>query len=245
MIDSHTATLPRRRTARTAGALYLALALTGVGGFLIVRPRLFDADSPATTLEQLIAHDALARAGIALELGIVVTQALLALWFFRLFRSVDLGAAAAVMAFGLVNAGMILASAAMLATARSVAVDPDVAPGGDAEATVQLAYIVSDHLWSVAGVFFGLWLIPMGWLVLRSGWMPQALGWFLVAGGIGYVASAIAAALVPDLGAAKDLFTIPANIGEFWMVGYLLIFGARTAQTRSTSRDSAASEPGR
>ena len=30
-------------------------------------------------------------------------------------------------------------------------------------------YVVSDNLWITGGIFFGLWLVPMGWLVLLSG----------------------------------------------------------------------------
>jgi hypothetical protein len=39
-----------------------------------------------------------------------------------------------------------------------------VAVSGGAAATVQLLYVISGHLWGVAGLFFGLCLIPMGWL---------------------------------------------------------------------------------
>jgi Domain of unknown function (DUF4386) len=81
------------RTARITGLLYLGLALTGVLGFLVVRPRLLDSNNPDATLTNLLEHEGLARLGIALELGIVVTQALTAVWFYRLFRSVDTFAA--------------------------------------------------------------------------------------------------------------------------------------------------------
>lgn len=231
MLDRRPAPAPDRRVARTTGALYLALVLTGVCGFLLIRPYMYDVDDPTATLTHLVDNDSLARAGIALELGIALTQALLALWFFRLFRCVDVVAAAAVLAFGLVNAVAILASASLLTTAHTVAGDPGLAPGGDAEATVQLAYAHSANLWAAASIFFGLWLIPMGLLVLYSGWMPRPLGWFLIVGGLGYTLSAFVTPLLPDVGAAADALTIPANIGEFWMVGYLLIRGARRLDT--------------
>jgi hypothetical protein len=79
----------------------------------------------------------------------------------------------------------------------------------------------------VGALFFGLWLIPMGWCVLRSGWMPRALGWILVGGGVGYVLSAFLRYLVPDAQVLTEALAYPASIGEFWMVGYLLIRGVR------------------
>jgi hypothetical protein len=211
------------RTARMTGLLYLGLAITGLLGFLLIRPQLFVADDPSATLANLVEHESLARAGVAVELLIVVTQALVAVWFYRLFRTADPLAASGITAFGLVNAVAILINAALLATAAELALDPI----GDAAATVQLLYLVSGHLWGVGALFFGLWLIPMGWCVLRSGWMPRALGWILVGGGIGYVLSAFIRYLAPDASVVADALVLPATVGEFWMVGYLLVRGVR------------------
>lgn len=213
------------RTARTTGLLYLGLAITGLLGFLVIRGQLFVADDPGATLANLVEHEALARTGIALELGVVVTQALVAVWFYRLFRGVDAFAAGCIAAFGLVNAAAILASAAFLATALDVALDDSLAPGGGVAATAQLMYVVSGHFWTAGGVFFGLWLVPMGVCVLRSGSMSRPLGWLLVGGGVGYVVSALAAYVVPDVDVLAAALTIPASAGEFWMIGYLLLRG--------------------
>lgn len=215
------------RTARTTGLLYLGLAITGLVGFMLVRNQLFVPDSPDATLANLVQQEFLARLGVLVEMGIVLTQALVALWFFRLFSSVDPFAAGAIAAFGLVNAVAILGSAAVLGAALDVSQDASLAAGGATAATAQLLYVVSGHLWSVGGIFFGLWLIPMGWLALRSGWMPAALGWILMIGGVGYVANAMLGSLLPDAGPVLDLLTLPATVGELWMVGYLCIKGVR------------------
>jgi hypothetical protein len=211
------------RTARTTGLLYLGLAITGLLGFLLIRPQLFAAGDPGATLANLAAHESLARADVAFELLVVVTQALAAVWFYRLFRTAAPLAAAGIAVFGLVNAIAILISAAMLATAMQLASDPI----GDAAATVQLLYLISGNLWGVGALFFGLWLIPMGRCVLSSGWMPRALGWILIVGGVAYVLGAFAKYLAPDLPLVADAFALPATVGEFWMIGYLLVRGVR------------------
>lgn len=211
------------RTARMTGLLYLGLAITGALGFLVIRPQLFAAEAPSATLANLVAHEALARAGVALELLVVVTQALAAVWFYRLFRTAAPAAASGIAAFGLVNAVAILVSAALLATAVELARDPV----GDAAVTVQLLYLVSGNVWGVAALFFGLWLIPMGWCVLRSGWMPRTLGWILVVGGLGYLASAFIRYLAPDALVVADALAYPATVGELWMIGFLLVRGVR------------------
>ncbi len=214
---------PLVRTARITGLLYLGLAVAGGLGFLLVRSRLFSDGDPAATLANLVAHESLARTGVALELLTVLTQALAAVWFYRLFRGTNHVAAAGIAAFGLVNAVVILVSAALL----GAAVDLSTEPFGDAAAGVQQLYLVSGALWNVGGIFFGLWLMPMGWCALSSGWMPRALGWVLIAGGAGYVTGTFVTYLAPGLSAVADVLVIPATVGELWMVGYLLVRGVR------------------
>ena len=213
------------RTARTTGALYLALAATGALGFLAVRPVLADPDA-AVTLANLQEREALARAGIALELGLVVFQSLAALWFYRLFRGVDAFAAGAIAVFGVVNAVAVMGSAAFLATALEAA---QGGAGGGA-GTPQLMYEVSENFWGVGNLFFGLWLVPMGVCALRSGTMPRLLGRLLVLGGAGYVLSGFVSYLLPDAEALAGVLVVPATIGELWMVGFLLVRGTGRAR---------------
>ena len=215
------------RTARVTGLLYLGLAITGLLGNMLVRNQLFVADDPTATLANLTQHESLARLGIVTEMGVVITQALVALWFYRLFKGVNAFAAGSIAAFGLVNAVAILVSAAMLATALDVSQDASLTVSGGAAATAQLLYVGSGHLWIIGGIFFGLWLIPMGWLARRSGWMPSLLGWILMIGGVGYVVSALLRYVLPDAGLAVALLTTPATVGELWMVGYLCLRGVR------------------
>jgi len=221
------------RTARTTGLLYLGLAVSGLTGFLLIRPRVFADGAPEAMLARLIEQESLARAGVAFELLIVVTQALAAIWFYRLFRTAAPVAAGSIAAFGLVNATAILGSAALLATAVQVAADPV----GDAATSVRLLSLASANLWGVGALFFGLWLIPMGWCVLRSGWMPRPLGWVLVVGGAGYVLSAFVAYLAPGVPAVASALTAPASVGEFWMMGYLLVRGVRRSAFEEAPHD--------
>ncbi|GAB3726695.1 hypothetical protein GCM10027598_45880 [Amycolatopsis oliviviridis] len=110
-----------------------------------------------------------------------------------------------------------------LATAVQLASDPI----GDTAATVRLLYLVSGNLWGVGTLFFGLWPIPLGQCALRSGWMPRTLGLLLIGGGIAYVLSAFTTYLAPGLPLVADALALPATVGEFWMIGYLLVRGVR------------------
>ena len=217
-------------TARATGAWYLGLAVTGVLGFLLVRPELFAEGDAAATLANLQEKQALAHLGVLLEMAVVVTQSLAAIWFYKLFRGIRTAAAVSIAAFGLVNAVAIMASAVFMATASAVAADASLAPAGDAAATVGLLWQLSTDAWGIGALFFGLWLIPMGWVAITTARFPKALGWILVVGGIGYLLSSVVGyGSVDPPSVLVEGLAFPATIGEFWMIGYLLVRGIRPA----------------
>src|SRR3546814_15082302 len=97
------ATASRIRTARITGLWYLGLAVCGLCGFLLIRSQLYAPGDPQQTLAQLREQAWLARAGLALQLGIVITHAPATECFFRPFPRVHAVAAAPLPAFGLLT----------------------------------------------------------------------------------------------------------------------------------------------
>jgi len=223
-----------KRTARITGLLYLALAITGMVAYLVLRSKIYVADDAEATTANLIEFESFARWRIAFDFALVISQSLAALWFFKLYRGVNSFAAACLTAFGLVNAAIILVATAFTITAINVATGELGASGIDQASTVQLLYNLNDAAWGGGNLFFGLWLIPMGYLAIKSGFMPRILGQILVIGGFGYIASAFVYYLAPDAPAAvSSVLTGVATIGEFWAIGYLIIKGVRTPRGAS------------
>ncbi len=210
-------------TARTAGIWYLLMAISGVLGFLILHPQIFDTD-PNTTLTNLTDGASLARIRLLTEFLIIISQALTAVWFYRLFKNINDWAAWATGIWGIVNAVAIMISAISMGTAISIASSAQMLE--DKVVLIDLLSTLMTNAWGVGGLFFGLWLIPMGYIITSSKRMPVWLGRILILGGIGYLLSTALNYL--DLsGSWGSYLTIPATIGEFWMIGYLLIFGIR------------------
>ena len=218
------------RTARLAGIWYLALAITGVLGFMVYHPQVYDAADPVKTLANLTESESLARIRLVLEFGIVVSQALAAVWFYKLFRGINEWGAWSLGIWGTVNSCLIMVSAVAMGTAIDVAAG--TSSQEDKIVMIQLLTRLSANAWGVGGLFFGLWLIPMGYVVVTSRRMPPWLGRILIMGGVGYLLSTIIS-YAGYSNAVISSLTIPATVGEFWMIGYLLIYGIREAPTEA------------
>ena len=200
---------------RTTGLLYLGLAVSGMISFLGIKSQIFVEGNPADTASKLLEKESLARVGITFEILLVLTQALTAMWFYKLFKKLDSFAAMTLAIFGMVNAVAILIATAFWLSALNSAL---------ASNTVELTYnLLSIHndIWTIATLFFGLWLIPMGYLS-RKALMPKALAGFLIIGGALYLASTFVLVLLPNQDMLANLMSIPGTIGEFWIIGYLI-----------------------
>jgi hypothetical protein len=211
-------------TARMAGVWYLMLAIAGMVGFLMLHARIYVAGDATQTLSNLVAHETLARTRLLFELLIVVSQALAAVWFYKLFKDMRPVAAWALAAWGMVNAVAIMISAMAMGGAIEVANSAQ----GQQEKLILIQVFAQfiKNAWGVGSLFFGLWLIPMGYIVVSTQRMPVWLGRVLLLGGAGYLVSTF----VNYMGVHApwvEMLVIPATVGEFWMIGYLLIFGIR------------------
>ncbi len=211
-------------TARTAGVWYLIMAISGVLGFLIFHRQVFDSQDAQKTLANLTDLESLARTRLLLEFAIIVSQALTAVWFYRLFRNINEWAAWSVGIWGMINSVAIMISAISMGAAIEIANSSQSLD--DKVILIELLSSLIINAWGVGGLFFGLWLIPLGYIITSTKRMPVWLGRTLIAGGIGYLISTA----INYLGIESPLLrylTVPATVGEFWMIGYLLIFGIR------------------
>src|SRR4029453_15784352 len=110
-----------RRWAQLTGLAYLVLFVSGIVGFLLIRRQLYVPDDAMRTAANLVAHEGLARVGIAADLVTLLTPALAAVGFFLLFRWAAPAGPASITAFGLVNCVVVLVATAFSATALQVA----------------------------------------------------------------------------------------------------------------------------
>jgi hypothetical protein len=217
------------RLARTAGLLYLVVAVTS-GPAQFFRSSLLVAGDPAATAANVRDNaDSLRLALVADLIGIAAFVGVaLALYF--LLREIGPRTAATLLVFVVVSATIEAADAINHVAALLLATQPAYAgvAGASAasDALVMLFLELHKQGYLIAQVFFGLWLIPLGYLVWRSEWLPRLFGAALAFGGVCYLA-----ALVPVYAsstfesAASVPIAMPAGIAEIAFAVWLAVVG--------------------
>ena len=175
-------------TARLTGIWYLLLAISGVLGFLIFHSQIFVSNNPEKTLTNLMELESTSRIRLMLEVVIIASQALAAVWFYKLFREIKAWAAFAIGSWGLMNSAAIMVSAISMSSAITVA-NFATPTFQEKVILIQLLSNIISSAWIIGGLFFGLWLIPMGYVIVTSKCMPIWLGRTLMIGGVGYILS--------------------------------------------------------
>jgi hypothetical protein len=79
----------------------------------------------------------------------------------------------------------------------------------------------------IAGIFWGLWLFPLGLLVYRSGFLPRILGILLMVGCFAYVVDSFTFLLLPHHRDIVSRWAMPLRSGELVFMFWLLIMGAK------------------
>lgn len=213
--------------ARAAGWLYLALAVTGGFSMLYV-PSLVQPGDAAATAANILAHESLFRLAILSGLLCQVAFVFLGQVLHRLLRAVDEACADSMKALviaavpvGFLN---VLNLVAALRFAR----------GGDYLVTLDPA---SRDMWAmffldlhaqglvIVGLFWGLWLLPLGLLVMKSRFMPAYLGWLLIVAFGGYIVDVVMRLLYPGVAESLAPITGAAKFGEVVLIFWLLFRG--------------------
>src|SRR5207237_5579 len=79
----------------------------------------------------------------------------------------------------------------------------------------------------VATIFWGLWLLPFGLLILRSGFLPKVLGVLMALGCFAYLAHSAAALFFPSYSLRTQQTLWLPTAGEIGAIFWLLAKGVR------------------
>lgn len=226
-----------RKTARLAELQYLVMAVAGGFSMLYVPSLLIVPGDTAATVTNILSSERLFRFSLVAGLISQILLLLLVLTLYRLLRPVHPQRAALMVALVVTAVAIACVNLVNPLAALHLLSGADYLEVLGSEAWHAQA-MVSPNSYNqgivIAEVFWGLWLLPFGLLVLRSRFMPRFLGVLLILACLGYLIDCACQFLVPEFAEIVTPFaTIPAAIVELSMMVWLLIKGVRDVQPTS------------
>ena len=221
-----------KKVARMAGLLYLTVVLTGIFSLVYVPSQITVPGDASATVGNIVASQLLFRLGIVAGLICYTAFLLLPLALYKLLSPVRTNAAVLMVAFAVVSVPISFVSILNkldILTLLSGAEYLKVFTADQLEARVMLSLAAYSNGILVSSLFWGLWLLPFGYLVFKSGILPRVLGILLMIGCFGDVFDVLGRALCSGYAdtALASLATYPGSFGEIGICLWLLIMGAR------------------
>jgi hypothetical protein len=212
-------------TARTAGLLYLLLAILSAFGLVYVPSMIIVPGDAAATANHILASEALFRLGFVVNLLAFTVNVFVAVLLYRVFEPVNKTMAALMVILILVGIAIAMLNELNQLAALLLVGGADYLTTFTTEQLQGLASLFLDiyhHGFVLAHIFFGLWLFPMGYLVIKSAFIPKVIGFFLLIAGVGYLVDFTFFFLFPDIPVKVSSFTF---IGEVMLLLWLLAMG--------------------
>jgi hypothetical protein len=220
----------RNKTARLAGLIYLVTVFTGIFHLVYVPTKLIVWKDSSQTLENLINNEFLFRFGITAEVIMLIAFLLLPIVLYKLLNQVNQNYAKLMVVFVFISIPFSFANVLKKFSVLTLIKKPDYLQNlSTEEIQTQLMFFLdsySDGI-NVSQVFWGLWLMPFGYLVYKSGFLPKILGVFLIVGGVGYLIEFFAGFLISNYynTMIPKILKLPSTVGEIGTCLWLLIMG--------------------
>jgi len=230
-MKTHATESPPQTTTRLAGILYLVVVPLGIFS-LSISGRVIVPGDAAATASNILASEGLFRFGIVSDLLATLIMMAVALTLYNLLKPVNENMAALMVIFVLIGVSIsVFDKLNVLAVLQTLSV-PDYLSAFTIEQVQALAYHhlrLSDIGSTIAFIFWGLWLFPLGYLVFKSGFLPKILGILLMISCMGYVVNSLAY----FLGYSTN-FGMVSVLGEVLFILWLLIKGVDVEGWKTT-----------
>lgn len=219
-------------TARLAGFLYLIVVVTGMFSLAYVPSKLSVTGDTAKTVQNIAESEWLFRSGILSSVICYLAFLLLPFVLYKLLGHLDTIAAKIMVVFAVISVPMSLLNLQNRYGILSLIGGTDAA-----QIQAQAAVLLNDYSNGIlfAQIFWGLWLLPFGYLVFRSGFLPRVFGVLLMLGCFGYLLNFVGRTMIADFGmyAISRYVTIPAALGEIGICLWLLVRGINEQKINS------------
>jgi hypothetical protein len=217
------------KTARVAGLIYLLEILTGMFSLMYVPSQIKVHGDAVATVQNVVAKEFLFRLDVVVGSISDVAALVLPFVLYKLLSPVSKHAAVLMVVFGVVFIPIdLVASANQLDILNLVSkAGAQHALGTEPLVTKVMALFDAAHNKTlISELFWGLWLLPFGYLVIKSGFLPKILGFFLMLGSLSYLVPFLVEVLFPNY-STPDIVALPSAIGEIGIALWLTFVGIR------------------
>ena len=218
-----------RQTARLAGVLYVVSAVIAPFSLIYVPSKTIVSGNAAATAEKMLANEMLFRTSIAVGIISLLLFLLVALVQYKLFEEVNknLAGIMAILVIVQVPIAFVIDTFSITSLMIFKGQALQEMPLDQRQIIAMLLLKMSSNGTFLLMVFWGLWLVPFGQLVIRSGFIPKIIGIYLIANGITYVVTSYCFILFPDYKPLIDKYSFPLLLGEPVIMLWFLIKGVR------------------
>lgn len=216
-----------KTTARIAGLLYFSQIPLGVFGIVYIPNNLFVPNNLSKTISNILANESLFRMSIVSAIICALVTTLTAYFIHKVLKPVDKTIARLIVVFTCVVTPITmlneLNNVAILLILKSNEIKM-------AFSTPQIhsaiTFFIELHQYGlqITNIFFGLWLLPMGYLVIKSGYIPKIIGYLLLVTCFFYLFDFATFYLFPNFKITLSEYTW---LGEVLMMFWLLIKGVK------------------
>ena len=217
-----------KNVARVGGLLYLAVAVAG-GFSEYVRTSNTVAGDAAATSANVAGHATLFQVAFAADLFDLPLFLALGVILYVVLKPVNAPLALAMLLLNVVSVAIQALNMLNHAGALLIATDPQFTTGlsaASAQAFVLLLLDMHRIGYLIAQIFFGLYLLPLGYLVFRSEFFPRVLGVALIVGCAGYIAGvATSFAGAGFESSIANYLGLAGGLAELVFLAWLLIMG--------------------
>jgi len=219
-----------QKTGRLAGFFYLMVIIFGAFAEVGVRGSLIVPGDAAATASKIMSSQSLFRVGFISDLVMMAFYLLLAYTLYIWLKPADhpvslLFVFLTVASVAEMSLNMLNQFAALLLLSGDAYLN--VFSPVQLQALALFFLNLHKYGYFVAQIFFGLWLLPVGYAGLKSGYLPKVLSILVIAACFGHLIQFFQIFLLPGYEAITYPGLAIATVGEFSLCLWLLIKGAR------------------
>ena len=226
---------PTKKQARIAGLFYLLMGISGPLGIMYVPSNIMVSGNASATVNNLINSEMLFRLSIVSSMICQISFIFLVLALNRLFKGVNEMHARLMVSLVIAAVPIAFLNEIMHAAVLVILSGSDYLNVFDPEqinALIMVFLKLHEQGILIVGIFWGLWLFPFGYLVIKSGFIPKIFGILLIIGCFAYLADSLTAFLIPQHRVIiSKLLMLPLAAGEISTICWLLIAGIRAQKS--------------